>query len=193
MDIGVTVPMWVLPVCAHAASGGAAKSEAMQPDELRGEDMDASPQTAIEPMTHIAECWFSFDVLETGERREIFMLLDTQSDIPLYYEETGHVTPRGIRPFEVHRTEEVDGCIPKIMNLDPTVLIVTGDHSTPSKMKSHSWHPVPTMIAADLCRYDGSTAFGEKECRVGGLGQFEAKYLMPMALAHAGRLEKFGA
>ncbi|MCA9073456.1 MAG: 2,3-bisphosphoglycerate-independent phosphoglycerate mutase [Planctomycetaceae bacterium] len=94
---------------------------------------------------------------------------------------------------KVQRTEEVDGCIPKILDLDPTVLIVTGDHSTPSKMKSHSWHPVPTMIAADLCRYDGSTAFGEKECRTGGLGQFEAKYLMPMALAHAGRLEKFGA
>ncbi|MCA9024618.1 MAG: 2,3-bisphosphoglycerate-independent phosphoglycerate mutase [Planctomycetaceae bacterium] len=94
---------------------------------------------------------------------------------------------------KVKRTEEVDGCIPSILALDPTVVIVTGDHSTPSKMKSHSWHPVPTMIAADMCRYDGSTAFGEKECRAGGLGQFEAKYLMPMALAHAGRLEKFGA
>jgi 2,3-bisphosphoglycerate-independent phosphoglycerate mutase len=52
---------------------------------------------------------------------------------------------------------------------------------------------VPTLLAADTCRFDGSQAFGEAQCRSGGLGQFEAKYLMPLALAHAGRLEKFGA
>ena len=73
------------------------------------------------------------------------------------------------------------------------MLIVTGDHSTPSKMKSHSWHPVPTLLAADTCRFDGSTEFGERSACSGGLGQFEAKYLMLLALAHAGRLEKFGA
>ncbi|MFV0443562.1 MAG: 2,3-bisphosphoglycerate-independent phosphoglycerate mutase [Planctomycetaceae bacterium] len=94
---------------------------------------------------------------------------------------------------KVQRTEELDAAIPKITALNPTVLIVTGDHSTPSKMKSHSWHPVPTLIAADTCRFDGSTSFGEAQCRLGGLGQFEAKYLMGLALAHAGRLEKFGA
>ncbi len=94
---------------------------------------------------------------------------------------------------KVERTEQVDACIPKILALDPTVVIVTGDHSTPSKMRSHSWHPVPTLISAERCRYDGSEGFGESQCRAGGLGQFEAKYLMPMALAHAGRLEKFGA
>jgi len=94
---------------------------------------------------------------------------------------------------KVQRIEELDAAIPRITALDPTVLIVTGDHSTPSKMKSHSWHAVPTLLAADHCRYDGSTSFGEAACRVGGLGQFEAKHLMLMALAHAGRLEKFGA
>ena len=72
-------------------------------------------------------------------------------------------------------------------------LIVTGDHSTPCKMKGHSWHPVPTMIVSNNCRYDGSTAFGETQCRLGGLGRFEAKHLMLLALAHAGRLEKYGA
>jgi 2,3-bisphosphoglycerate-independent phosphoglycerate mutase len=73
------------------------------------------------------------------------------------------------------------------------VLIVTGDHSTPSKLKSHSWHPVPVVLAADTARFDGCESFGESQCLRGGLGQFEAKYLMPLALAHAGRLEKFGA
>ena len=94
---------------------------------------------------------------------------------------------------KVQRTEEVDAAIPKIMDLNPDVLIVTGDHSTPAKMKSHSWHPVPTLLVAENCRFDGATEFGETACRMGGLGQFEAKYLMPLALAHAGRLEKYGA
>lgn len=94
---------------------------------------------------------------------------------------------------KVQRIEELDAAIPQITGLKPDVLIVTGDHSTPSKMKSHSWHPVPTLLAADTCRFDGSTGFGETQCRAGGLGQFEAKYLMSLALAHAGRLEKFGA
>ncbi|WLD11658.1 2,3-bisphosphoglycerate-independent phosphoglycerate mutase [Planctellipticum variicoloris] len=94
---------------------------------------------------------------------------------------------------KVQRTEELDSCIPRITALKPDVVIVTGDHSTPSKMKSHSWHPVPTLLAADTCRFDGSTAFGEAQCLRGGLGQFEAKHLMLLALAHAGRLEKYGA
>ena len=77
--------------------------------------------------------------------------------------------------------------------LNPDVIIVTGDHSTPSKMKSHSWHPVPVLLAANNCRFDGSTEFGESQCLRGGLGQFEAKHLMLLAMAHAGRLEKYGA
>ena len=76
---------------------------------------------------------------------------------------------------------------------NPTVLIVTGDHSTPSLLKSHSWHPVPTLLVSEACRTDRATAFGESEACCGGLGQFEAKYLMPLALANAGRLGKFGA
>lgn len=94
---------------------------------------------------------------------------------------------------KVQRTEELDAAIPRITALKPDVLIVTGDHSTPSKLKSHSWHPVPTLLSADTCRFDPPAKFGESSCRAGGLGQFEAKYLMLMALAHAGRLEKYGA
>lgn len=94
---------------------------------------------------------------------------------------------------KVQRIEELDAAIPRITALRPDVLIVTGDHSTPSKLRSHSWHPVPTLLAADTCRFDGSESFGERQCLRGGLGQFESKYLMPLALAHAGRLEKYGA
>ncbi len=111
----------------------------------------------------------------------------------LHYKYTDSSGEDGNFDLKVQKTEEVDGMIPRINALDPTVVVVTGDHSTPAKQKAHSWHPVPTMIAADTCRFDGSTHFGENACQVGGLGQFEAKYLMLQALAHAGRLEKFGA
>jgi 2,3-bisphosphoglycerate-independent phosphoglycerate mutase len=94
---------------------------------------------------------------------------------------------------KVKRTEEYDSAIPRINALKPDVLIISGDHSTPAKMKSHSGHPVPTMLVSDICRFDGSKQFGESACRVGELGMFEARYLMLQALSHAGRLEKYGA
>ena len=67
----------------------------------------------------------------------------------IHYKYTDSTGEDGNFDAKVKRTEEVDGCIPKILDLDPTVLIVTGDHSTPSKMRSHSWHPVPTLLAAE--------------------------------------------
>src|SRR4029078_9959229 len=91
------------------------------------------------------------------------------------------------------RTEEFDAAVPRITALKPDVLIVTGDHSTPSMLASHSWHPVPTLLSAEFCRTDACERFGEAECLRGGLGQFEAKYLMTLALANAKRLGKFGA
>ncbi len=95
---------------------------------------------------------------------------------------------------KVDMTEKFDAEVPKARALNPDVLIVTGDHSTPSKLRSHSWHPVPTLLwAPGSCRSDGLSEFGESTCRIGGLGQFQAMYLMPLALAHAGRLGKFGA
>lgn len=94
---------------------------------------------------------------------------------------------------KVRRIEEFDAIVPRVTKLNPTVLIVTGDHSTPSYLKSHSWHPVPTLLVSDCCRFDGLTAFHEGTCIRGGLGQFEAKYLMTLALANAGRLGKYGA
>jgi 2,3-bisphosphoglycerate-independent phosphoglycerate mutase len=94
---------------------------------------------------------------------------------------------------KVKRIEELDAIVPRITALKPNVLIVTGDHSTPSFLKSHSWHPVPTLLVSNCCRPDGHATFGENTCVRGGLGQFEAKYLMTLALANAGRLSKYGA
>lgn len=94
---------------------------------------------------------------------------------------------------KVARIEELDAAVPAITELNPDVLIVSGDHSTPSLLRSHSWHPVPTLLVSKTCRPDGSMSFGESECSHGGLGQFLAKDLLPLALAHAGRLGKYGA
>jgi 2,3-bisphosphoglycerate-independent phosphoglycerate mutase len=95
--------------------------------------------------------------------------------------------------------EHVDeAVIPAILDLDPDVLIVTGDHSTPSALKSHSWHPVPTLLWSRHCRPDGATGpggaeFGERACGRGSLGVFPATDELPLALGHALRLTKYGA
>ena len=111
----------------------------------------------------------------------------------MHFKYTDSTGEDGNFPAKVERIEQLDAAIPRITALKPDVLIVTGDHSTPSKMRSHSWHPVPVLLTADNCRPDACTSFGEAQCLSGGLGQFAAKHLMSLALAHAGRLEKYGA
>jgi 2,3-bisphosphoglycerate-independent phosphoglycerate mutase len=96
-------------------------------------------------------------------------------------------------PAKVQMIERLDAEVPKVTALMPDVLIVTGDHSTPSKLRSHSWHPVPTLVWAKTCRTDRVTEFNESACLQGGLGQFQAVHLMTLAMAHAGRLGKYGA
>ena len=89
--------------------------------------------------------------------------------------------------------EEVDSFLPVITGLCPDVLVVTGDHSTPALLASHSWHPVPALLSSKTCRPDRVEQFGERECARGGLGRIPMVHLMGLALAHAKRLKKFGA
>jgi 2,3-bisphosphoglycerate-independent phosphoglycerate mutase len=89
--------------------------------------------------------------------------------------------------------EEVDSLIPLVTGLNPDVLVVTGDHSTPAALASHSWHPLPVLLYSTTCRPDRVERFGERDCINGGLGRMPMVHLMGLALAHAGRLEKFGA
>ena len=89
--------------------------------------------------------------------------------------------------------EQVDALLPQVTGLDPEVLVVTGDHSTPAALASHSWHPVPVILAAKTCRPDRVERFGERDCICGGLGRMPTVHLMGLALAHAQRLVKFGA
>jgi len=88
--------------------------------------------------------------------------------------------------------EEVDSLMPRLLALQPDVVIVSGDHSTPALLKGHSWHPVPVLIYGKYVRADGIAEFGEGACGRGSLGVLPAKHLMPIALANAGRLMKWG-
>lgn len=89
--------------------------------------------------------------------------------------------------------EEFDSLLPEFLNLKPSVVCITGDHSTPCLMKSHSWHPVPVMIHSPYVLGETSERFTERECLKGELGIFPARKLMQLLLAHALRFKKFGA
>jgi 2,3-bisphosphoglycerate-independent phosphoglycerate mutase len=94
---------------------------------------------------------------------------------------------------KVKAIETIDPLVGAIEKLNPDVLIVTGDHSTPSRLRAHSWHPVPVLIKSPWTRPNAGATFGERACAAGELGVFATVHLMSLALAHAGRLAKFGA
>jgi 2,3-bisphosphoglycerate-independent phosphoglycerate mutase len=94
---------------------------------------------------------------------------------------------------KVEAIEAVDRALPRLLEAGPDVLAITGDHSTPTPMRLHSWHPVPLLIAAATAYADRTTAFDEDQATAGHLGTFPSHHLMGLLLAHAGRLAKYGA
>jgi 2,3-bisphosphoglycerate-independent phosphoglycerate mutase len=95
---------------------------------------------------------------------------------------------------KVELIEQVDGYIPRLLDLNPDVVILTGDHSTPSVMKEHGWQPVPLVIWSRYCRPDEVRTYGERACIQGGLGpRLPATHILPIALANARRFNKYGA
>jgi 2,3-bisphosphoglycerate-independent phosphoglycerate mutase len=89
--------------------------------------------------------------------------------------------------------EALDPYIPRILALDPDVLVITSDHSTPSVLKGHSWHPNPFLLVSKTGQADDISVFTERHCAKGSLGRFQAIYAMPLMLAHALKLKKYGA
>jgi 2,3-bisphosphoglycerate-independent phosphoglycerate mutase len=142
---------------------------------LVGMDIAEAGSTLSDQMEKLKELWNKYDFFF------------------LHYKYTDSTGEDGNFPAKVEMIERLDSEIPKVRALNPDVFIVTGDHSTPSKLKSHSWHPVPTVLVSRSARTDQVTEFGESYCLRGGLGQFQAMYLMTLAMAHAGRLGKYGA
>ena len=112
----------------------------------------------------------------------------------VHFKHTDSAGEDGNYEEKIHVIEDVDKHIPRLRDLNPDVILISGDHSTPCVMKQHSWHPVPMVLWSAYCRKDGVNQFGETECLKGALGsRFSALDLIPLCLAHAGRLEKYGA
>lgn len=111
----------------------------------------------------------------------------------VHYKRTDTAGEDGDFEAKCHALEEFDSHVPALMDLGADVLMVAGDHSTPALMAAHSWHPVPFLLYSNLVREGNAMHFNEQECLKGSLGVFPAVDVMPLAMAHAGRLAKYGA
>lgn len=111
----------------------------------------------------------------------------------LHFKKTDTCGEAGDFDGKVKAIEEFDAQLPRLLALQPDVIIIGGDHSSPAVMRSHSWHPVPLLIYSRWVRPEGIAAFGEHACARGSLGMLPAKDVMPIALANAGKVSKYGA
>ncbi len=138
------------------------------------------------------------DVLPTGEtiEDEIKTLEQHWADYDFFFFHVKKIDSRGEDgDFEakVAVIEHFDRALPAILALEPDVVVVSGDHSTPALQKAHSWHELPVLLSSPYIRRDGVTQFGERPCMAGGLGHIQHVDFLPLAMAHAERLAKFGA
>jgi 2,3-bisphosphoglycerate-independent phosphoglycerate mutase len=138
------------------------------------------------------------DVLSTGDtiEDEVETLKENWDGYDFFFFHVKKIDSRGEDgDFDAKAAviEHFDQVLPDILALEPDVVIVTGDHSTPAIWKSHSWHELPVLLWSRYIRRDDVTTFGERPCMVGGLGHINHVDLMPLAMANAGRLTKFGA
>jgi len=138
------------------------------------------------------------EILETGEsiKEEFETLKENFEKYDFFYlhiKKTDSYGEDGKFEEKVKVIEEVDKFIPEAVNLKPDVLVVTGDHSTPALLKAHSWHPNPFILFSPYIRVDEIDRFNEKACANGGLGRFPAVDALPLMMANALKLKKFGA
>lgn len=145
--------------------------------ELVGMDIiQFEGETPEDEFAALAKCWNDYDFFFVHIKKT-----DSKGEDGDFYGKAAFI-------------ETVDAALPKLLDLKPDVLMITGDHSTPARLMTHSWHPVPFLLWAPAThRPDFETAFGERACARGGLGTFNAMDAMPLALAHALRLNKYGA
>lgn len=155
---------------------------------------------AVYPMYKGVSRLVGMDVIEfagTHPAEEFAVVKEIWDDYDFFFthiKKTDSYGEDGNFEGKVKVIEEVDAALPDLMALEPDVLIVTGDHSTPAVMKAHSWHTVPLLLwAPKNIRPDLETEFGERVCARGGLGTFPATDIMSLAMAHTERLEKYGA
>jgi len=138
------------------------------------------------------------EVLKTGgtfgeELRTLREHWDAYDFFFLHYKDTDKAGEDGDFGAKVAALERLDASVPDIRALKPDVLVVTGDHATPSVLAAHGWQPVPVLLWSRYCGADPVTAFTERACAAGSLGVLPSHHLMPLVMANALRLTKFGA
>lgn len=155
-------------VALHGMYRGVARLAGMEVLPIKG-------RTVADEFAVLEECWHDFDFFY------------------LHVKKTDTCGESGDFDGKVRAIEEVDALIPRLLALRPDVIIVGGDHSSPAVLRAHSWHPVPALLFGPHVRADGIAEFGERACLRGSLGVLPATHIMPLALANAGRLTKYGA
>jgi 2,3-bisphosphoglycerate-independent phosphoglycerate mutase len=138
------------------------------------------------------------EILKTGPTMEdeiatLKQNYDSYDFFFIHIKETDARGEDGNFEAKVKALEHVDKIIPEITALKPDVIVVAGDHSTPAMIKGHSWHSVPVLICSEWCRPDKVRQFTESACTSGGLGRIPATSIMPLAMANALKLNKYGA
>ena len=137
-------------------------------------------------------------VLPTGEtiEEEVETLKQHWADYDFFFFHVKKTDSRGEDgdfDGKVKVIEHLDEVMPDILALEPDVVVITGDHSTPAVWKAHSWHELPVLLWSKHVRRDSVTQFGERPCMAGGLGHIHNTDLLPLAMAYAERLAKYGA
>ena len=153
---------------------------------------------AVYPMYRGLASLLGMQLLNTGPTiaEEFKTVAEHWADHNFFYihvKKTDSMGEDGNFDGKVHVIEETDAALPLLTALKPDVLVITGDHSTPAAFQSHSWHPVPTLLASRWCRREAAIKFGERSCRSGTWGEFHATSIMPEAMGHAGKLARYGA
>jgi 2,3-bisphosphoglycerate-independent phosphoglycerate mutase len=138
------------------------------------------------------------EVLETGSTIEdeietLKQNLDRYDFFFVHIKPTDSAGEDGDFDRKVAILEQIDEALSNLLDLKPDVIVITGDHSTPAALKGHSWHPLPVLLYSQWCRPDKVNQFSESACVAGGLGHIQATEIMPLAMANALKLNKFGA
>jgi 2,3-bisphosphoglycerate-independent phosphoglycerate mutase len=142
---------------------------------LLGMDVLGRPATLDDELQILRDAWRDYDYFF------------------LHHKGTDSAGEDGDRPRKIAAVEQLDAVVPELRAMGPDVIVVSGDHSTPTQMAAHSWHPVPALLWSERCGRDDVDRFGERCCRQGGIGLRPTKDLMALMLANAGRLQKYGA